>query len=280
MRIERCPLCEPAELREAVKAKIESLTHAGSTVDYLTFVPDGEPTLDSNLSREIDILKESFDIKVAVITNASLLWIEDVRQALLRADLVSLKVDAVSNEVWRKINRPHAKLSISRILDGILSFPQNYSGSLITETMLVNGINGNESSLQEVARFLSSIRPQKAYIAIPTRPPAEGWVKPPAESTLTMAYQIFEESLPDVELLIGYEGKAFAYTGDVENDLLSIVSVHPMRKDAVEEFLKKASATWDTVTNLISRNEIVELEYQGNLFYLRNLHRLSTGSMD
>ena len=74
-----------------------------------------------------------------------------------------------------------------------------------------------------------------------------------------------------MEYLIGYEGNAFAFTGNVEEDLLSITSVHPMREDAVKDFLKKANAEWDVVKKLLKEGKLIELEYDGKRFYMRKL---------
>ena len=95
--------------------------------------------------------------------------------------------------------------------------------------------------------FISGLNPDTAYISIPTRPPAQNWVMPPAPEALNRAFQIFDEKIDHVEYLIGYEGNAFAFTGDVEKDLLSITSVHPMRARAVKELLLKANKDWDIV---------------------------------
>jgi hypothetical protein len=74
-----------------------------------------------------------------------------------------------------------------------------------------------------------------------------------------------------VELLIGYEGNAFAFTGNVEEDLLSITAVHPMREDAVTAFLARAMTDWSIVDRLIARRQLVEMEYKGQRFYMRKL---------
>ena len=74
-----------------------------------------------------------------------------------------------------------------------------------------------------------------------------------------------------MEYLIGYEGNAFAFTGDVEDDLLSITAVHPMREEAVRELLARANAGWDVVEKLISEGKIVRVEYEGNSFYMRRI---------
>jgi wyosine [tRNA(Phe)-imidazoG37] synthetase (radical SAM superfamily) len=95
--------------------------HPGIWIGYLTFVPDGEPTLDLNLGRTIGLLRP-LDIKIAVITNSSLLWMPEVRDDLARADWVGLKVDSVREKTWRKIGRPNAHLQLRPILDGMRAF--------------------------------------------------------------------------------------------------------------------------------------------------------------
>ena len=272
MKVERKAFYKPEEILKEVERKVKEATSKNERIDYLTFVPDGEPTLDINLGEEINLIKQ-IGIPVAVITNASLLWREDVEKDLMDADLVSLKVDAVSEELWRRINRPHKSLSLSKILGGVSNFTREFNHKIITETMLVEGIE-YAGEFEKIAEFLKDLRSlDKAYIAIPTRPPAEEWVKPATEETLNRAFQTFTEKLgvDRVEYLIGYEGNAFAFTGNVEEDLLSITAVHPMRKEAITEFLKKANADWKRVEKLLSENKLVELEYEGNKYYMRRL---------
>lgn len=253
-----------------VEWRVEEAGKNKEAIDYLSFVPDGEPTLDINLGEEIRLLK-SLGMKIAVITNASLIWREDVRRDLLEADWVSLKVDAVSEEIWQRIDKPHKSLKLERILEGMLEFAGIYGGELTTETMLVQGVNDSDEEIRRVADYLSELKPDVAYVAIPTRPPAKKEIKPASEQCINKAYQIFSDKLPHVEYLIGYEGNAFASTGDVEDDLLSITSVHPMRDDAVKEFLIKARSDWAIIEKLIREDKLIELQYQGNKFYMRKL---------
>ena len=274
MQADRQSFYEPAEILRDVRDKVERATASGETIDYLTFVPDGEPTLDLNLGREIDLLKP-MDIKVAVISNASLISREQVRRELGKADWVSLKMDAVEEDTWREINRPHRALRLERILDAALEFASAFRGELATETMLVEGINDSTDHLGKVADFVSRLEPSGAYVAIPTRPPAEHWVHPPPEESINRAYQILSETIPHVEYLIGYEGNEFALTGDVEEDLLSITAVHPMRADAVDQFLARAGVGWGMIDHLLDQNQLVETDYGEHHFYMRKLRALS-----
>lgn len=270
MRIDRKAFYEPAEILRNVELKVGQAKEKGETVDYLTFVADGEPSLDNNLGSEIDLLRSS-GIKIAVITNASLLWREDVRHDLRKADWVSIKTDAVNENVWRRIDRPHKLLKLDEISNGVLEFRKNFSGELTTETMLVRGFNDNEQELDDIADFLRMLRPDRSYLAVPTRPPADRMVRAADEKTLNSAYQIFSEKLENVEYLVGYEGNAFACTGNIEDDLLSITSVHPMREDAVKEMLEKADSDWGTIEGLLRKGSMVETEYEGKKFYMRKL---------
>ncbi|HET89292.1 MAG TPA: radical SAM protein [Chloroflexi bacterium] len=255
---------------ESVQHKVAGAREKGETIDYLAFVPDGEPTLDANIGCEMALLG-ALEIKTAVISNASLIWHQDVREELGQADWVSLKVDAASEDTWRRVNRPHGKLNLASIQEGMLDFARHYDGALMTETMLVNGVNDGEDDIRQVADFLARLRPDRAYLAIPIRPPAEPWARPPQEPVINRAYQVLSESVGHVEYLIGYEGNAFAFTGDVEQDLLSITAVHPMREDAVDEFLARANVDWTVVRQLVAQDRLVETEYRNHRFYLRRL---------
>jgi len=215
---------------------------------------------------------EPLGINIAVITNASLIWREDVREDLVKADWVSVKVDSTREETWRKINRPHRTLELTTILDGMLEFAETYRGELVTETMLVEGVNDNDDQVREVAEFLTRLKPDTSYLSIPTRPPAEQWAEPPSEEVINRAYQILGKSVEQVEYLIGYEGNAFAFTAGVEEDLLSITAVHPMREEAVEDFLGRASADWSAIHRLIAQGQLIKTEYDGKSFYMRRLH--------
>jgi len=268
MQVERQAFYEPEKLLEDVEKKITEVLKAGESIDYLTFVPDGEPSLDVNLGREIDFLKP-LGFKIAVITNASLIWREDVRSELTKADWVSLKVDAVNEDTWRIIDRPHRVLDVSLILDGMNEFARIFNGELVTETVLVKGINDGHRHAEEVADFLARLKPKKAYLSIPTRPPAETWVQPPEEDVLNAFYQILDGKVKGVEYLIGYEGNRFTSLGNVEEDLLGITAVHPMREEAVREFLARARADWSIIQRLIAQGMLLETEYEKNKYYMR-----------
>jgi wyosine [tRNA(Phe)-imidazoG37] synthetase (radical SAM superfamily) len=273
MRAERKAFYDPEEILSGARHRIDEACKRGEKIDILTFVPDGEPTLDVNLGREIEILKP-LGKRIGVISNASLIWQVEVQNDLLKADWVSLKIDAVTEAAWRRLNRPHKAFNLGRILEGIQEFSQRAKGELATETMIVRGVNDTTAEMQKVGDFIAGLSSSKSYISIPTRPPAARWVNQPVEHAINTAYQIFNDKSVNVEYLIGYEGNAFASTGDVESDLLSITSVHPMREDAVRRFLATGGTDWGLVDKLIANGKMIETEYEQKRFYMRRLSDL------
>jgi len=270
-QLERRNFYDPESIVREVKDRLAKALDVEERVDYLTVVPDGEPTLDANLGKEIALLK-MLEVPVGVITNSSLLWRKDVQKDLAGADWVSLKIDTVHEPSWRKLNRPHRTLDLARVLEGIRAFAAVFSGKLVTETMLVKGMNDGEVHIRGVADFLVKVNPEIAYLAVPTRPPAGKRVQAPDEKHLNRAYQTLTEKVARVEYLIGYEGDAFAFTGDVEKDILNITAVHPMKKKAVDKLLRRAGATWTLVERMITRGDLAEVKYRGDQFYLRRFN--------
>lgn len=270
MQVEEEVFYKKEKILQDVANKIKEVKKRGEIIDYLSFVPDGEPTLDINLGEEIKFLKP-LGIKIAVISNASLIWKENIQDNLQEADWVSVKIDAVTEKIWRMVDRPYRTLKLDKILEGILEFSHIFKGELTTETMLIDNVNDTSEEIQKIADFIAELKPKKSYIAIPTRPPAEKWVKPATESIINMAYQTFINRSIRTEYLIGYEGDAFASTGNIEDDLLSITSVHPMREKAVKKFLQKADVNWEIIEKLEKEDKLVETKFKEHKFYIRKL---------
>ena len=272
MKADRLICYRPEDIFDAAQRRVAKVLSASEGIDYLAFVPDGEPTLDISLGETIERLR-TLGLSIAVITNSSLLWREDVRAELAGANWVSVKIDAVEEKIWRKVNRPHKALKLETILEGVTAFANRFAGKLVTETMLVGGVNDQTEALYGLADFLGRLNPQTAYLSIPTRPPAVSWVRCPDEASLNQAFQIVSEKVGHVEYLIGYEGNAFAYSGDIEKDLLSVTAVHPMREEAVESLLFRAAAPREVVEKLLASGELQKTIYNGHAFYVRSFRK-------
>ena len=256
---------DPAEIETAVEFRLDKLGPDGRP-DFLTFVPDGEPTLDARLGETIARLKR-FAIPIAVVSNASLIDRPDVRTDLMTADWVSIKVDTLDEDHWRAINQPAEGLSLSAILDGAREFSRDFRGTLATETMVVAGINDRVDEMAEVAAFLATLEPSLPFLLVPTRPPAEGWVGQPSADRLRAILAAMRRGLPTLQCVDEPGGLDFGTTGNAEEDILAASAVHPMSEAQVARLLETAGAAPDTAERMVADGQLQVIVYRNERFY-------------
>jgi len=141
--------------------------------DYVTLSGSGEPTLHSRLGEAVERIKAMTDIPLAVLTNGSLLWDEDVRAALMPADLVVPSLDAGSPAVFEAMNRPHEQVTFERMVDGLASFSGAFRGECRLEVFLVDGVNASPAAVADIATIARRVRPDRIELNTVARPPAE-----------------------------------------------------------------------------------------------------------
>jgi len=162
-----------SEILPQIKKKIDS----GVRIDYITFSGSGEPTLNAEIGKLIRDIKQLTKIPVAVLTNGTLLQHHEVRTALSAADLVVPSLDAVTQDVFEKINRPHPSIQISDVLTGLKIFCREFKGKIWIEVLLVKGINDSPLHLQKLKTVLKELHPDRVQLNSVVRPPAESFAQ-------------------------------------------------------------------------------------------------------
>jgi len=168
----------------------KALVELADAVDWVTFVGSGEPTLNIDLGIMLRGIKAMTELPVAVITNGSTLSLPEVRADLAGADAVLPTLDAGNELTYLRINRPQHHYTFQSHIDGLTAFRQEYRGKLWLETMLVAGLNDDESSLEQLASIVEDIAPDELHLVLPTRPPTEPWVLPTDAEGLLRAMAI------------------------------------------------------------------------------------------
>lgn len=149
-------------------------------IDYITFSGSGEPLLNSRIKSIIDGIKKLTNIAVALITNSILLHDKRVRKDILNADLILPSLDAVTQDIFQKIDRPiDSRIKIEDIINGLIELRQEFKGRIWLETMLVKDINDGIEYAKKFKEIADKIKPDKIQLNIPSRPPCEIWVKAP-----------------------------------------------------------------------------------------------------
>jgi wyosine [tRNA(Phe)-imidazoG37] synthetase (radical SAM superfamily) len=159
-------------------------------IDYITFSGSGEPTLHRSIGVLIKRIKELTRVPVVLITNSAMMIDRKVRAEIACVDLIIPSLDAVTQDVFERIDKPKKKIRIEDIINGLISFRKDFKGKMWLEVMLVAGLNDSPEYLQKIKKAVSLIRPDKVQINTPVRPPAENWVKPPSYKALKRAQQI------------------------------------------------------------------------------------------
>lgn len=164
-------------------------------LQYITFSGQGEPTLNSDISKVIKYIKEHFSYPICILTNGSLLNQKQVRNDLLQADLIVPSLDAVSDEAFNKINHPYKGITVNHIVEGIKKLREEFSGEIALEILFVKGINDSEEEIQLLKERIMSINPDKVYVNTIYRPPSFDDYDPISESELNTIQSDFESLL-------------------------------------------------------------------------------------
>ncbi len=216
--------------------------------DFVTISGSGEPTLNSDLGAIVKGIKQAVDIPVAVLTNGTLFYLDDVRAACAQADLVLPSLDAGDEQTFRKMNRPHADLSIESHIDGLCRFRQEYAGPIWLEVFLVEGLNTGPTEIQAIKEAVERIRPDKVQLNTAARPTAEPGLRGPSASRLEEIAALLGPSCEVIgrpgagQHIVGGEMKA--------EDLLSMLKRRPC---TLEEICRTLNMTANEVLKHVGR---------------------------
>lgn len=158
--------------------ELDSFLHTNPHLDFITFSGAGEPTLNSSINTIIRFIKEKYPTyKLALLTNGTLLCDDQVLQDVLLCDLILPSLDAASDEVYRKVNRPHPSLRVGALIEGLVKLRQAYQGQIWLEVFIIQGITDTSEELALLRQAIARISPDLVQLNSLDRPGAEEWVE-------------------------------------------------------------------------------------------------------
>jgi len=157
----------------AVLAEIEAKLKAGLEANYITLGGSGEPTLNSRLGELIDGIRRLTNIPVAILTNGTLFYRDDVRVECAKADVVAPSLDAGDAAVFQAVNRPNPDITIEKLVSGLEQFRREFHGAIWLEVFLIAGVNTDAEQIEKIKRLIQRIRPDKVHLNTAVRPAAE-----------------------------------------------------------------------------------------------------------
>jgi len=254
-----------APKEDIIQAIIKSVS-ARRDIDFVTFSGSGEPTLNSDIGSLIHEVKKVISIPVAVLTNGTLLFQKDVQSDLMEADVVLPSLDAASQEVFQRVNRPHKSLKIEPIIDGLKSFRRLFKGIIWLEIMLVKGFNNNRQELSRLKKALSEIKPDKVYLNTVSRPPSEIYAEPlsPAEMIAIRNYLD-----GNCEVIAEFHKKRSPEVKDIEGSIIEMTKRRSLTATDIADVLGISETDAESMLGrLMVEGTLIEKQYGTKNYYI------------
>ncbi len=214
---------------DEIIAELSDYLQKKPKLDYVTFGGSGEPTLNTALGKCISFIKKEFTCyKTALLTNGTLFTLPEVREEVMPVDLILPSVDAISDEAFFKVNRPHPSLDNRCVLEGLKSLTKEYKGNLWLEIFIIPGVNDNPEELSRFKSYLLEIKPTRVQLNSLDRPGAYEWVKVASVETLKKIAEYFSPLPVEIISRNSREVLQNEIPGiDAEQTILSLISRRP-----------------------------------------------------
>jgi len=235
-----------------VLSELDDYLSGAPVLDFVTFSGSGEPTLSLSIGEVVRFIRSTYpSYRVAILTNGSLLWQPEVREALLPADVVLPTLSAGTEETFRVIHRAVPDLSLGKIVSGLEAFRRDYTGEIWLEVFIIPGINTNPTDIAGLRAAIAQIHPDRVQLNTLDRPGSEGWVRPATAGELAQVRDML--GLTGVEAVkpVSYGPSHLNHRADAGSDLVS----------RVHELLKRRPSTVEDIAALfgLHRNEVQKI---------------------
>lgn len=264
-----CLYCElaPSATTDTQKNIVEVSTiiaelkeHLTDKIDVITITANGEPTLYPYLDELIDELnKIKNGTQTLILSNSATLVDEKVFNSLLKLDQVKLSLDAVSESVFKRIDRPHVGIEIENIVQKVIDFSKAYKGKLFIEILFVHGLNDTKEEIEKLNETLLKLHVTRIDLGTIDRPPAYPVVGL-SYRELHDASLLFDSSLPiHIASRVHAEPNNSSYDNE---EILNTLDKRPLTMEDINLLFDEESKKRHQ--NLISESKIVTKKV-GNL---------------
>lgn len=217
--------------RDGVIQEVKDVLTRTARIDYLTFSGSGEPTLHAGIGYLITELKKISAIPVAVLTNGSLIFESSVQRDLANADVVLPTLCTTSQKIFEQIHRPHASLTIEKIIQGLIDFRKKYTGKIWLEIMLLRGINDSQTNIDRLKEVVERIVPDTIHLNTVVRPPSEKHASPLSYEELQKIKNILGAKC---EIIAPFkETREAVHLHDIYQSILNIIKRRPVTLDDI-----------------------------------------------
>jgi len=238
--------------------------HLHDKIDVITLTANGEPTLYPHLESLIDAInKIKGKTQTLILTNSATLVNEKTFHSLLKLDQVKLSLDAVSHDIFKKIDRPHPSIQIENVVQKVIDFSHIYTGKLFIEVLFVRDLNDTQQEIEKLNKVLHKIKCQRIDIGTIDRPPAYP-VEGISYKELHDIALMFDADLPiHIASRLHAEPNNSYYT---KEEVLNTLDKRPLTSEDIDLLFDEKSK--ENLNDLLTCNEVT-IKNVGNLtFYI------------
>ncbi len=215
-----------------VESELDAWIKEGGKADRITLSGSGEPTLHTCFGDVLQFVRDRTDIPTALLSNGTLFWQSEVREAAKRADMVKLSLSAWDQFSFEHINRPHPDLKFSRIVDGYRAFRRGFRGKLWIEVFLILGTNSAPGDVEKIAAVAETIGPDEIHLNTAVRPPAEDFVAALPEMEMAALAGLFS---PPARVIAEFPSDKSADVAANEDTILAMLKRRPCTAQQIAE---------------------------------------------
>ncbi len=253
---------------ESVLAELKTFLAPKPSLDYITFSGAGEPTLHAGIGEIVTFLKTNFsDYKIALLTNGTLFGQPGLIEEVKAIDLILPSLDAASDLIFKKLNRPFHELKIDKIIDGLIQLRKKFTGQIWLEVFFVPGLNDTEEELRQLKTAIQQIKPDRVQLNTLDRPGTVAWVKP---ATKILLENIAQKLNGNAEIIANFRKReqVASYSADVESSILQTLKRRPCTVEDLSATLGlHINEVNKYIETLLSRNLIgAEILERGKFF--------------
>ncbi len=237
------------------------------TPDVITLAGSGEPTLYADLEHVIDGIKQIAEPNVALLTNGSLFWREEMVRRVLQADIILPTLSSAFERTFRRVHRPAAGLTLEKVIEGLKRLRALYRGQIFLETIFLAGVNDTDEEIAALKPVIEAVNPDKIQINTVVRPPADRRAKCLDTKRLK---EIKDFLGPKAEIIAGSPvGKKKEGPESAAEEFLNMVRRRPLTAaDMARLSNMPVDVAESVIKGLLIKGMIRKREYSGEIFYV------------
>jgi wyosine [tRNA(Phe)-imidazoG37] synthetase (radical SAM superfamily) len=232
--------------------------------DYITLSGSGEPTLHSRFGEVLEFIRSKSTIPAALLTNGTMLYLQEVRDAASLANVVKVSLSAWDQASYGWVNRPHPQLRFDQLIEGQKAFRAQFDGQFWMEVFLIGVMNSNPADVEKIAALAEEIGPDRIHLNTTVRPSAEDFATALSREGMEELIHLFK---PTAEVIAEFKDKLADHIQADQETIFSMLKRRPCTAEQIADiFGMHFNEVSKYLSNLI-RTDQIRAERKGTTVY-------------